>query len=319
MLDLLISEEDVKVTVKVTDERGFSATRSENVYVLPYRNPRITPCSGYSQVVCERALETGQLSTGGTYLAIRAGRAFSGIAVEGQEKNRCGLQYRWKRSGDGAYSPWQTLLEEHDGETEASVLIGNIVTSLQSSYSVQLRAADALGGSHVLTFPIMTEAVSFVLYDGEDGAGFGKYPEQPHVVDIASHMTLRVRGNLVVEGDGFVSLGLAAHVAESVGDCGHKETVGCHYRIVNGNHVHLAFDCSFSWGDTALVLNADPILESCRPRRKVYGLCPASDRCVALVSAGPDGYIRAEWVGKLADPAGMESVTWLDGYLDYWI
>ena len=320
VLELLVSEEAVKVTARVTDERGFAGTYTTTIQVLPYRNPRVTPASGYSQVVCERAAETGQLSTGGSYLAIRAGRAWSSVPVNGEEKNSCTLRYRWKISG-GSYSQWIPLLEAREGETEISVLVGNVVTSLQSSYTVQLQAIDALGGSHTLSFPIMTEAVSFVLYDGEDGAGFGKYPEQPHVVDIASHMTLLVRGPLVVEGAGWISLGLAETVAESAYDWGHQESPGCHYQVWGGSHVYLAFDCSFSYGGTAVVINDSPLPESCRPRRRVYGLCPAGDRCLVLVSADPDGWIRAEWVRRLTDTAATvtAAVTWLDGYLDYWI
>lgn len=320
VLELLVSEEEVKVTARVTDERGFTGTYTTTIQVLPYRNPKVTPAAGYSQVVCERATETGQLSTGGTYLAIRAGRAWSSIPVNGVEKNRCALRYRWKASG-GSYGQWLPLLEETDPALEISVLVGNVVTSLQSSYTVQLQAVDALGGSHTLSFPIMTEAVSFVLYDGEDGAGFGKYPEQPHVVDIASHMTLLVRGKLVVEGAGWISLGLAETVAESAYDLGHQASSGCHYQVWGGNHVYLAFDCSFSYGGTAVVINDTPIPENSRPRRRVTGLCPAGDRCLVLVSADPDGYIRAEWVQRLTDTAATvtAAVTWLDGYLDYWI
>ena len=320
VLELLVSEEEVKVTARVTDERGFTGTYTTTIQVLPYRNPKVTPAEGYSQVVCERATETGQLSTGGTYLAIRAGRAWSSVPVNGVEKNHCALRYRWKASG-GSYGQWLPLLEETDPALEISVLVGNVVTSLQSSYTVQLQAVDALGGSHTLSFPIMTEAVSFVLYDGEDGAGFGKYPEQPHVVDIASHMTLLVRGPLVVEGAGWISLGLAETVAESAYDWGHQESPGCHYQVWGGNHVYLAFDCSFSYGGTAVVINDSPIPESCRPRRRVCSLCPAGDRCLVLVSADPDGWIRAEWVRKLTDTAATvtAAVTWLDGYLDYWI
>lgn len=318
VLELLVNEEAVKVTARVTDARGFVGSCSTTIQVLPYRNPRVTPAAGYSQVVCERALETGEISTGGSYLAIRAGRAWSGVPVAGVEKNSCTLRYRWK-TGSGSYSQWIPLLEAADEATEVSVLVGNVVTSLQSSYTVQLQAIDALGGSHTLNFPIMTEAVSFVLYDGEDGAGFGKYPEQPHVVDIASHMTLLVRGPLVVEGGGWISLGLSEQVAESAYDFGHQESPGCHYRLWGGRHVYLTFDCSFSWGGTALVINDTPLPDQIRPRRRVCGLCPAGERCLVLVSADPDGYLRAEWVQRLTDTAGTAAVTWLDGYLDYWI
>jgi len=186
---------------------------------------------------------------------------------------------------------------------------------------VEIEAADALGGTHTLTFQIMTEAVSFVLYDGPDGAGFGKYPEAPHVVDIASHMTLRVRGKLVVDGSDWQDLGLAAGISESIYPYGRKEVSGCHMQVADGNHVYLAFDCAFDHTGTTKVLNATPIPAEDRPRRTTYTLCPVNGRAIALVSAGTDGYIRAEWIQRLTDTVATGSyvVEWLDGYLDYWI
>ena len=91
----------------------------------------------------------------------------------------------------------------------------------------------------------LSEAVSFVLYDGPDGAGFGKYPEAAHVVDIASHMTLRVRGKLVVDGADWIGIELADGVSESVHPDGPKQVSGCHSHGSDGNHLYWAFDCTF--------------------------------------------------------------------------
>lgn len=321
VIDTLVNEGSVKVTAKVTDARGFTATRTTSIQVLPYRNPKVTPASGYSTVICERAKESGELSAKGTYLAIKAGRNYSSVVLNGVEKNSCTLRYRWKPNGADAFSDWITLLGEGSSDTEISILVGNVVSSLQTSYTMEIEAADALGGKHTLTFQIMTEAVSFVLYDGPDGAGFGKYPEAPHVVDIASHMTLRVRGKLVVDGAQWQDLSLAAGISESIYPYGRKEVSGCHMQVTDGNHVYLAVDCAFDYGGTALVLNASPIPAEHRPRRTAYALCPVNDRAMALISANPDGYIRVEWVQKLADTVstGAATVEWLDGYLDYWV
>lgn len=320
VIDLLVNEGEVRVTAKVTDARGFSRTVTTAITILPYRNPRIIPLSGYDDVICERAKETGELSASGTYLAIRAGKSFTSVVLDGKEKNSCHLRYRWKPNGAAEYGSWITLLGSDSADTEVSLLVGNVVASLQTSYLVQLEAADTLGGTHTLTFQIMTEAISFVLYDGPDGAGFGKYPEQPHVVDIASHMTLLVRGKLEIVGSSWADLGLAAGVYESGYDYGRKESTGCHYLVSNGNHVYLAFNCSFSYSGAALTINDKPVPEEYRPARPVFSLCPANDRALAMVSMNPDGFIRLEWVQNSRDtvPTAAAEVTWMDGYLDYW-
>ena len=318
-IDLLVNEGTVKVTGKVTDARGFSTSVELTIPVLPYRNPKILPYSGYSDIICERAMATGELSANGTYLAIKAGRSFTSIPVNGTEQNSCTLHYRWKPNGAAAYTDWIPLLSGSSGESQISLLVGNVVTSLQSSYLVQLEALDALGGSHCLTFQIMTEAISFVLYDGPDGAGFGKYPEEAHVVDIAAHMTLLVRGKLRVLGDEWESLGLMETVSESAYEHGRKET-GCFFLVTEGRHVHIAFNCTFAYAGTAVIINASPIPEEHRPDRTVLSLCPANDRQLVCVSVGTDGYIRVEWVQKVADivQTGAADVTWVDGYLCYW-
>ena len=317
-VELLVSEGEVKVTGKVTDARGFSASVTLTIQVIPYRNPKITPYTGYADVICERAKDTGELSPDGTYLAIKAGRAYSSVLLDGKEQNSCVLHYRWKPN-DGNYCDWITLIADSSKDTEISLLVGNVVSSLQKSYLVEIEALDALGGKHTLTFQIMTEAISFVLYDGPDGAGFGKYPEAPHVVDIASHMTLLVRGKLKVLGDDWVSIGLAGLISESAYEHGRKET-GCFFLVTEGRHVHIAFNCAFTYGGTALVINEDAIPEDHRPTRTVFSPCICNDRSIACVSVSPDGFIRVEWVQKPTDTVmtGNADVTWVDGYLCYW-
>lgn len=318
-IDLLVSEGNVKVTGKVTDARGFSTSVELTIPVLPYRNPKILPYSGYSDIICERAMATGELSANGTYLAIKAGRSFTSIPVNGTEQNSCTLHYRWKPNGAAAYTDWIPLLSGTSDDMEISLLVGNVVSSLQTSYLVEMEAVDALDGRHSLVFQIMTEAISFVLYDGPDGAGFGKYPEEAHVVDIAAHMTLLVRGKLRVLGDNWVSLGLMETVSESAYEHGRKET-GCFFLVTEGRHVHIAFNCTFAYAGTAVIINASPIPAEHRPDRTVLSLCPANDRQLVCVSVGSDGYIRVEWVQKVADTVltGAADVTWVDGYLCYW-
>lgn len=320
-IDMLVNEGDVKVLAKVTDARGFSTTVSTTIYILPYRKPKVIPYTGYSTVICERALETGELTIKGTYLAVKAGKSYSSVVLGGEEKNDCALKYRWKTTAAEEYGAWITLLAEGSAAKEVSLLISNVVSSLSTSYDVQIMAEDTLGGKHILEFAIMTNSVSFHLYDGADGASFGKFSEEPHVVDVASHMTMRVRGNLEVLGQEWNNLGFASGIIESVYDCGRKEDSGCHYMVREGRHVYAAFNGAFNYAGTAMVINSVAIDEKYRPDRTVYSLCPVNDRGIALVSIKPDGYIRVEWVQILIDTVltGSTEVTWIDGYLDYWV
>ena len=319
-IELLISDgSDVKVTATVTDARGYSTTVNTSISVMAYQRPKIVPCDGETAVICERATEDGGLSAKGTFLAIKAGKRFTSVILNEEEQNSCILRYRWKPN-NGEFCGWFTLLEEDSENSETELVISNVVSSLQTSYMVEIEAADALGGSHVLTFQIMTEAVSFVLYDGPDGAGFGKYPEAEHVVDIASHMTLRVRGKLVVDGADWIGIDLAEGVSESVYPYGRKEVSGFHYQVSDGNHVYVAFDCNFEYAGNEIIINKEAIPEEHRPKRTTFALCPVSNRGLALISAGTDGLIRVEWVQSLAEMArtNTTAVEWIDGYLDYW-
>lgn len=319
-ITMLTGEGSLKVTAKVTDARGYSTSVSTTVTVLPYRQPNVIPCSGYTDVICERALSTGELSPKGTYLAIKAGKSFSSITVDGVNKNKCILRYRWKANGADSFSEWKTVLSSGSTENEKTLLVGNVVTSLQTSYLVEIQAKDTLGDSHTLTFQIMTEAISFVLYDGPDGAAFGKYPEEPHVVDIASHMKLLVRGEMEVTGEQWLSLGLNDGLSESTYSYGRAGS-GCFYRVVNGNHVYIAFNCAFTYSGSAKTVNATKIPEKYRPPHWVISYCPLNGRCIAAVSVDTAGIIQVEYIQNPRDTADTATgnVSWLDGYLDYFI
>lgn len=321
IIDVLANDGNVSVTVKVTDARGFSRTVTQNIYVYPYSRPKIVPYTGYSDIVCERAKATGELHSDGTYLAIMAGKRFTSIMKDGTELNRCTLRYRFKPTTTDIFGDWVTLLADGSAESEIQVLAGNVVSNTSASYDIELSVIDAVGGEHTIRFPVMTSAISFVLYDGVDGAAFGKYPEEPHVVDIAAHMTLRVRGRLEVLGASWASLGLADGMEESPYAYGRQDDTGCYYQVSNGNHVQVAFNCSYNYAGRSQVINLTPIPEEYRPERTVCSICPTNDRRLALVTVQPDGYIRIEWVQTIASTSNTSSATvlWVDGYLDYWV
>lgn len=316
VIDTIINSGDVEIRAKVTDARGFSTTIQASTIVIPYQKPKIAPYTGYSHVICERAKASGELSADGTLLAIKAGINFSSVTVEDVECNNCILRYRHKASGAESYSQWVELIGAESDQTEVSTLISGIVSSVTTSYDIEMEAYDALGGSHSMHFQIMTGSVSFVLYDGVDGAGFGKYPEAPHVVDIAAHMILLVRGKLIVLGSGWEPLALAQGVSESFFPMGRAED--CKYLVKDGNHVYCAFNCSFSYTGQVLTVNGAAIPEEYRPERAVHSLCAVDEDGIAMVCVTPDGFIQVEWV-KRDGETGNHTVLWIDGYIDYWI
>ena len=315
VIGTLVSEGNVRVVARVIDARGYSTAVTTYIDVLPYKRPRITPYPGYSDIICERALENGELNSKGTYLAIRAGVEYTSILKDGEDLNLCWLAYRWRPGNGGSFSQWETLLDPTDG-TKASVLIGNIVSSLETSYVVELVAYDMLEEAHFMTFQIMTEAVSFVLYDGEDGAGFGKYPEAPHVVDIASHMTLIVRGGMQVLGETWQDLGLGKNVTTCPYEVGHTPQSGCRYLVSNGNHVYVAFDCLLNPGHEFWIVNQTAIPEAFCPKRDVGAIC-MTDTGIAQVSVNQNGTVFVNGVMNLLTESTSEISV--DGYIDYWI
>ena len=302
----------VPVTVILRDQRGFQSTWENTLEIQPYQSPRIVPTGDFREVICERANAAGQLTPAGTYLAIRAGRRYSELFAGARPCNQCVLRYRIRRTEDAEFGPWITMLEPDSPEDGVSLLLPEAVKDSRRSYRVELSARDLLGQEHVLRYAIMTEAVSFVLYDGVDGAAFGKYPEEPHVVDLAPQMLLRVRGTMEVLGETWQELLLSSAVEEAAIPHGRHEASGCYLRISQGNRVSISFNCSFDYQDFMLQINAIPIPVELRPEQTVSSYCP-TELGMALVSVEPDGYIYLEGL-PYRGYAG-----WAEGWIEYFL
>lgn len=335
-LNPIQSEGTVAVEATATDARGFSRTVTTSIQVLPYQQPSVVPCAGASRVVCDRATADGAISANGTYLCIQAGKSFSSLVAGGAEQNGCVLQYRYKIASAASFGEWVTLLGAGSTDTEIQVLLGNIVTSTITSYVVELRALDNMGGHRELQFQIGTEHISFALFDGEDGAAFGKYPEDAHVVDIAEHMLLRVRGRLEVipkfydlgVGDGISGYGGKSVNPNSTG-------TGLQIRVENGNHVYvgfsgslrtkIVFDSRFKEGTLEgssnnllnIKVNQTPVPEELRT--KVYRAFYLYDGTMLIkIAIKTDGYIYIERVWTLLGSASITGLG-IPIYADYWI
>ena len=301
VIEVLEDPGTLTVRAWVRDLRGFESEKTQTIEVVPYEKPRVIPYAGESAVICQRGDASGVLSPGGRDIWILAGVRHTEIG----SFNSGSLCLRWKQ-GEEAFTDW--LLLTKPGENQIRYRIPGPEDSLKHSYQVELSARDSLGESTTMAFSVMSEAISFVLYDGTDGASFGKFPELPHVVDLAPHMTLLVRGKLDLRGESWQDLGLAPGISPALPGVGRWE--GCGLRLSGGNHVYLSAVCAMPGENMAL--NGQPVPEHLRPAGEVSSLVPSEGGCVVL-TCGRDGFLRVHPVFGKQDP------SWIDGYLDYFI
>lgn len=117
---------------------------------------------------------------------------------------------------------------------------------------------------------------------------------------------------------GWVDLGLASGVNQSNTNYTRNGN-GCFYRVVNNNHVHITFDCAFYFSITngAVTINSTKLPSEYIPKRNAYAMCFASGYKIAQVLVDTSGYIK---VKNIVDSgASGATVTWIDGYIDYWL
>lgn len=319
----LTSSGSVTVKGTVTDSRGYSRTYTEKITVLSYVAPMIVPASGENEIICTRCDADGNISDSGTYLKIKAKRSYSKMLSDGEQKNFCYLQYRYKENG-GSYSSWTTILEKtaSSDEVESDALVGTI--DISKSYSVQIMAIDDIGESYLSTNTISTEKVYRHKAGSMNAYALGKYAEEENSFDVAEDWTAIFRGNVRFAGEAWVSLPLGTAVAESSVNSGRRGGTGVYYRVcAGGKHVYVAFNVSFTTSSSTVRAESHTIPNP--PPYDVYALCPVGfadgSRGIATVSVSPKGRVNIYAVHKLpgAILSTGETVDWIDGYIDYWV
>lgn len=111
---------------------------------------------------------------------------------------------------------------------------------------------------------------------------------------------------------GWVDLGLSSSVTKSTANytrSGH----GCYYRVINNNHVYIAFNCAFTHSGSDITINSSMIPSEYRPKANAYAMCFTSGYGIAQVLVGTEGKVVVKHVKDAS------SITWMDGYIDYWL
>lgn len=173
---VLSSSGTIKVSVKVTDSRGF-VTQSDTTQITAYEysEPTVTPKSGASKIVCGRwDTDAAKLSSSGEYLHIEARKAFSSL----NSQNACTLTY--------------TVYDSSGTQTASATLSSSTFTSsaklladITSTYRVVLTASDTFGNSNSYAFNIPSDQVSADFRVGGKGLGLGMYSQGANRLDVA--------------------------------------------------------------------------------------------------------------------------------------
>ena len=293
------------ITGYATDGRSNTGSTTISINVLPYTKPFLT------DVVVGRCDASGVLQDNGTYLLIKAKRSYSPVG----NKNKCQIQYRYKLLSASSYGSWTTILAKDATSDEvitAPLLNGNL--SVKSTYEVQVRAIDDIGEYTSTTSKIPTDKV--FCHEGWNSIAYGGYIEEDNTFAITGDIKFKVKNEV------WESLGLSNLVTPSDKNIGRgPESTGCWFRVINGNHVQIAFNCAVEYAGAAIKVNLTDIPEQYRPQRNTSSTCSVNGRAVAGLLVGNSGEIFVNWVQDLAVSVQTISyeVTWIDGYIDYYL
>lgn len=301
-----------------TDSRGLLGSISQTINVIPYTKPKI------QNVSAARCDFYGNLTESGTYLRISASRDYSPVLADNVQKNFCSISFLVYDENGTEVQSATTILDRDDlssNSVTTGALLGGMLAA-DKTYTVYVRACDDISIPTTATVVIPTEKVYMHRAGARRSLGIGEYVEEDNTVAIASDLTLKVKGELVVTGNGWQPLGLSDSVADATAQYGRgTDGSGCWYRVENGNHVYIAFNCGYSWEGDTITVNAQSIPEKYRPARTMFALAATTSRNIARIYVSAYGNVAIGWIQSLTTGEQTTTLdsTWIDGYIDYFI
>lgn len=205
--EYLSNHGDITVYGYAKDSRGYTGSASEKITVISYAKPQIQAATGESDVVAARCDENGNLNDSGTYLKIKAKRSYSPVKSGGVQHNFCKIRYRYKLENATSYSSWTTILARDSlgsDEVITGALLGGVL-AVDNTYLVQVQAIDDVGENGYTTITIPTDKVYMHRDKVRRALAFGKYIQDDNTIDVADDITVKVRGELVVIGNGWIT------------------------------------------------------------------------------------------------------------------
>ncbi len=302
-------------TGKATDSRGRSASSGKTITVLDYSNPSISSLS----------VERGTYSSGWM-----AGETGPDIKVT--------LKTSLSLSGQGNVYSAKFAIDEQNATPSAGTTSGlasgaNAVVYFkaidgETGHKLKLTVTDSVGSTSSVTIAIPTIHITAEFNVSGKGFALGKTSEKDAFecamdAEFSGSVKLILSdGSEVVFSDtGWIDMGTSDVVSIADATDTGRNGKGCFYRVINDNHVYVAFNVAFTYNDAAIVVNANAIPAKYRPKRKAYSMSLISGRAFARVGVNAAGNAIIDWVQEItaSDDTTSASTNWIDGYVDYWI
>lgn len=184
---ILTASGTIKLTVKVTDSRGRTATKTDvMVNVAAYSPPEITAMSAY------RIGTSGNADDAGERLALRL--AYSVASVGGKNDRTLTIRYQQGNTGTLTTITSATAETSYNG---TMTYTGAPVISPDYSYTVRVTLQDYFTSVSYSTTVPTSQSVIDILASG-NGIAFGKAAESSGLMDVA--WSARIRRDLFVDG-----------------------------------------------------------------------------------------------------------------------
>lgn len=307
------------LALKVTavDSRGYTKSITKYVTVLKYNNIKLTKTVARREDGIEPTI---QLNFSGSMSAIMADG-------ETNTNRLCGSMYRYRETSVEDFGPWTSLLDDttvsSTGTSFSYETLQLIELDAKKSYRFQIYVTDRISSDTIaVTIPKGTPLVAF----RKEKLGINT-PSPQYAMDIVGDA--RVSGALynkdgrnVIADTGWISLGLSEDVSEAADNPKLGHYYGCAYRAVGENHVYVAFGCAVTHTGSTVYVNGDSIPSAYRPSMQPYALVPVNgSRMARIFVSRSTGKVGIEWIKNVGDDAEPDThtVTWIDGYLDYWL
>ena len=293
----------IKYTVKVTDSRGRTASASVSIIVNDYAAPVLT----VAQAV--RADAAGNPTSSGTYILVTAAASVTNVL-----SNAATITASVTSQGDSTVL-WSGTL------TGGRLLLGAGGAAEANDYDVTITATDSFGTPTAITLAVLHSGRTINVTEDGSGVAIGGFAENGK---FTSHIPAEFKGSgvpVAIDDSGWNAMGFTDAVSVSGSNYGRHENGDCYYRVINKNHVYVAFNCAFSYAGSAIYVNANQIPAEYRPKRNVYSMCAIGGRSMARIVVTSTGHLVIDWVQVISAGSATTSATvnWLDAYIDYWL
>ena len=161
--DIIQTSGTLTYTVKVTDLRGRTASKTVQIYVYPYSVPSIGP------VDVKRCDANGNLTESGTYAKYTVNSTYATV----NSKNTRTVTVAYSSNNGTSYSAETTLQAATDTASTKTGVYGSGTFALASTYILRFTIKDAYGITDTFTAPLQSAARPINIRSNGKGVSIG--------------------------------------------------------------------------------------------------------------------------------------------------